>query len=217
MYIIQNFYGLEVMSKRNDYISDNLIHAREKLKSYHQSLDNSNSTPGNSVNDEIPDEPQKPPKIGPKAFEDYHKARRESIRRLSEFSMLLAAQREMMEQNSSESAKIQTMFEQLYHELNQLPDTLDELNNFPEKFDEYQRHNEQARLMLMRHSAAVKRLLENDPKAVANTISIVHEVASLSFWQLFRLGFSMLMPLILSLIAAALAIGAAIILTMGGI
>jgi len=212
------------MAKRDDYISDNLIHARERLKAYQQSLE-VNITPENSTEHEteeeqtraMPAEEPKFPPIGEKQFENYHNARRESLRKLNEFSILLEAKREIMANNCAEAAQLQNMFEQLSHELNELPNSLDELNNYPEKFEEYRQHNEQARLMLMRHSLAVKRLLENDPRAVANNISIVHEVASLTFYQLFRLGFGMFLPLIFSLIVAALAIGAAIIMTMGGI
>lgn len=210
------------MKKRNDYISDKLIYSGERLKSHQeQAVVHEAETPTDSAAP-VPaardEEFRKAPAvIERKPFEEYSRGRREQLLRLAEFSALLEAELADSRQTVSEAEKLQLLFDQFFQELNSLPDSLDEINREPEKFMEHNRKLEQVRLVIVRHAAAVRKLLSHGAAEKNGSSSMVHEIASLSFLQLLRLGLATGLPILFGIIAAALIVGATIIMTMGGV
>ncbi len=212
------------MKKRNDYISDKLIYSGDRLKSQmmaaEANLETANHPAPTVAEQAAPVPPPPPPKvlIERKQFEEYSRVRREQMLRLSEFSALLEAELSDSRQLVAEAEKLQILFDQFFQEINQLPETYDQVNEEPEKFNEFNRNLEQARLVIVRHAAAVRKLLAYETGGGKHhNSSIVHEVASLTFLQLIRVGIGTAFPLILAIILAALIIGGAIVLTMGGV
>ncbi len=208
------------MKKRNDYISDKLIHSGDRLKTYQDG----------APPEEQPQPDAPPPAPAPveiprpkstvdrKHFEDFNRNRRELLIRLSEYSALLEAELIDSRKIAGEAEKLQLVFDQFFQEISQFPESFKDISQEPDQFADYQRQLEKARLVIVRHTAAVRKLLSYDSehKRGGSNQSFIHELASLSFFQLFRLGFSFMMPIMLAIIVAAILVGTAILITMGG-
>lgn len=209
------------MKKRNDYISDKLIYSGERLKSrQEEALGNepeSSPEPEESAPHEAADFRQEVTLIDRKPFDEYSRMRKEQLLRLSEFSAVLEAELTEARQMVAEAEKLQLVFDQFFQELNELPDSLDDVNQAPDEFTGHTRRLEQVRLVIVRHAAAVRKLLSRDGERKSGGSSVVHEIASLSFLQLLRLGLGLALPVFFGIILAAVIIGGTIIMTMGGV
>ncbi len=208
------------MKKRNDYISDKLIYSGERLKSRQEEA-LGNEPESISEPESTPSEVVEPRKnvilIDKKSFDEYSRMRKEQLLRLSEFSAVLEAELTEARQMVKEAEKLQLVFDQFFQELNELPDCLEDVNQAPDEFTSHTRRLEQVRLVIVRHAAAVRKLLARDGENRGGGNSIVPEIASLSFLQLLRLGFGLMLPIFFGIILAAVLIGATIIMTMGGV
>jgi hypothetical protein len=213
------------MKRRNNYISDKLIYSGERLKSHQEQAIagelETRSVPAPAVSEYAAGpavSPEKPSfTVERKHFEEYARVRREQLLRLAEFSALLEAELTDCRQTVGEAEKLQLVFDQFFQELSELPESFNAVNQEPEKFTSHNRNLEQARLVIIRHAATVRKLLSQGASEKNGNTSVVHEIASLSFLQLLRLGLGLALPVFFGIILAALIIGTTIIMTMGGV
>ncbi len=155
-------------------------------------------------------------KLSKSRYQEFKRHRRDLMARYSETLVSFDEDIKYFRQCANEIDKLRIMLQENMEELEQLGEHEDSLATNSAALAEANRTVENYRLELIRQNARIQKLTARQ-SAAGNSGSgdIVHEIASLSFRQLFRLGIALTLPLIIAFLVGALIIALTILFSMG--
>lgn len=142
-----------------------------------------------------------------KRWDEFKAVKKDIVNRLSERIASLPKEIDEMEVHTQELKQAGEKFQKLLDEINTLDDSHWNRHNFTSELSTGIRKLENARIEFMMQASKTSAPKSNGSKireAAAPSVSIIHELNSLSFKQCFRIGFAFFMPLILGMLLAAL-------------
>jgi DNA repair exonuclease SbcCD ATPase subunit len=216
------------MSGRKDFISDGLVHVRDRLKTYADEQNKLKSHPSESaVETEAKSQPEPQQssngkqlkKALQKRSDEFAKSRRDLTARLTENLAALEEEARQYDLFASESEKLQDTIKKLLDELEEIAQNSCDLEEDSAKLGETCRKVEHIRLEFIRQQARFSKLTGESGKgsAAQQQSSLLPDLQSLSIGQWFKIGFSIFMPIIIAILLGSLLIVLAIIVSMGGV
>ncbi len=222
--------------KNKDYISDGLIHVRNRLKEYahpatsipdvaHKSENQDASLlqhpspattktgrkSGNS-NKELK-------KARMKRSEEYLRFHRDLAARITACRATLAEETRHYQKIVDESVKFQEAVDKMLIELEELRNFDENPADDPAKLGEIFRRAEHLRLEFIRRQAIFSQLTEKrgsgKQHTSGSTPSLLPEIGSLEFSQIFKLSLACGLPIIIAIIVGSVTIALAILISMG--
>jgi hypothetical protein len=202
------------LNQRSDYVSDGLIKVRDKITTLSpqqvEQMSNGHSDTKSVDNG----------KTMLKALKNRHaefvRHRRDLTARYSEAIVNFEEDAKRFKYYAEEIDKLQALLKENLAALEELGERESAFAENSTELGEANRTAENYRLELIRQNARIAKLIGAETGTVNNgSSSIIHELASLSFKQLFRLGAGFFMPVCIVVIFSALIVTLAILFSMG--
>jgi uncharacterized phage infection (PIP) family protein YhgE len=147
---------------------------------------------------------------------DFVRHRRDLIARYSEAIVNFEEDAMRFKHYAAELDKLQSMLTENFDALEELGEREATFADNSTELSEAHRTAENYRLELIRQNARIAKLIGSENSTVnSGSNNIIHEIASLSFRQLFKLGIGFSLPICLAIFLSALLITLAVIFSMG--
>lgn len=201
-------------NQRKDYISDGLIKVRDKITPLSPEPDNrptvANATRNHGGN-------KKMFKTLKTRHAEFMRQRRDLTARYSEAIVNFEEDAKRFKFYTTEIEKLQELLKKNLRELEGFGECEAALLENSLELGNASRTAENYRLELIRQNARMAKLIgaENGAGNNANMNSVIYEIASLSFSQLFKMGTGFFMPVCIAIIIGTLLVALAIIFSMG--
>jgi len=213
---------------RKDYISDGLIHIRDRLKTYEKGNDHDTSTlpqisdeqiarteRGEPVKSTEPD--RKFIRALRKRHDEYLKSRKDLHNKLVEMMAVLPEEQKKFKFYEEETAGLHELCRKMSDEINELAEKDGQSEDDSALLADACRKIENSRLEFIRQTARYKKLMphEGHSGGGSSKSSLLPDINSMTFLQIFRLGFVFSLPAAIAIFAGALIISAVIYFSMG--
>ncbi len=212
---------------RKDYISDGLIHIRDRLKTYEKGNEHDTSTLPQISDEQIartergePEKSTEPDRKFIRALrrrhDEYLKSRKDLHNKIIEAMAVLPEEQKKFKFYEEETAGMHELCRKMSEEINELAEKDEQSENDSAVLAEACRKIENARLEFIRQTARYKKIMphEGHPGGGSKS-SLLPDINSMTFLQIFRLGFVFSLPVAIALFLAALIISAVIYFSMG--
>ncbi len=211
---------------RKDYISDGLIHIRDRLKTYEKGNDHDTSTLPQISAEQIaqaergePTKSAEPDKknirVLRKRHDEYLKSRKDLHNKIIEAMAVLPEEQKKFKFYEDETAGLHELCRKMSIEISELAEK-DELSEGDAAvLADACRKIENARLEFIRQNARYKKIIPQQAHAGDSRSSLLPDINSMTFLQIFRLGFVFSLPVTIALLLATVIISAVIYLSMG--
>jgi hypothetical protein len=213
---------------RKDYISDGLIYIRDRLKTYEKGNDYDASTLPQISDEQIaqaekgePVKSTEPDRKFIRALKrrhgEYLKSRKDLHNKVIEAMAVLPEEQKKFKFYEEETAGLHELYRKMSAEINELAEKDELSENDSAVLADACRKIENARLEFIRQTARHKKLMPHEGHAGSGSSksSLLPDINSMTFLQLFRLGFVFSLPVAIALFLAALIISAVIYFSMG--
>lgn len=213
---------------RKDYISDGLIHIRDRLKTYEKGSEGDHSelpqiseeqiareTSGETVKPPEPD--KKLVRALKKRHEEYLKAKKDLHNKITEAMATLPEEQKKFKLYEEETAGLYELCRKMSEEINELTEKDEQNEEDSAALADACRKIENSRLEFIRQNARYNKLMPHQSHASGGggTKSMLPEINSMTFLQLFRLGFAFSLPVAVAIFIGAIIIGVVIFFAMG--
>jgi hypothetical protein len=212
---------------RKDYISDGLIHIRDRLKTYEKGNDHDTSTlpqisdeqiaqteRGETVKSTEPD--RKFIRALRKRHDEYLKSRKDLHNKIVETMAVLPEDQQKFKFYEEETAGLHELCRKMSVEINELAEKDEQSENDSALLADACRKIENSRLEFIRQTARYKKLMPHEGHSGGGSkSSLLPDINSMTFLQIFRLGFVFSLPLAISFFLAAMIVSAVIYFAMG--
>ncbi|MFA6104061.1 MAG: hypothetical protein WCV67_13650 [Victivallaceae bacterium] len=213
---------------RKDYISDGLIHIRDRLKTYEKGNDHDTSTlpqisdeqiaqteRGETVKSTEPD--RKFIRAMRKRHDEYLKSRKDLHNKIIETMAVLPEEQKKFKFYEEETAGLHELCQKMSVEINELAEKDGQSENDTALLADACRKIENSRLEFIRQTARYKKLMphEGHSGGGSSKSSLLPDINSMTFLQIFRLGFVFSLPAAIAIFLGALIISAVIYFSMG--
>ena len=212
---------------RKDYISDGLIHIRDRLKTYEKGNESDPSVlpqiseeqiaqevRGETVKSAEPD--KKFVRALKKRHDEYLKAKKDLHNKITEAMATLPEEQKKFKLYEEETANLHELCRKMSEEINELTEKDEQNEEDSTALADACRKIENSRLEFIRQNARYNKLMPHQSHASGGgTKSMLPEINSMTFLQLFRLGFAFSLPVAIAIFIGALIIGVVIFFAMG--
>ena len=216
------------MSSRKDYISDGLIHIRDRLKTYEKGNEHDTSTLPQISDEQIAQtergEPVKSTEPDKKIVsalrrrhDEYLKSRKDLHNKIVETMAVLPEEQKKFKFYEEETAAMHELCRKMSVEINELAEKDELSENDSALLGDACRKIENSRLEFIRQTARYKKIMPHEDHSGGGSAksSLLPDINSMTFLQIFRLGFVFSLPVAIALFLAALIISAVIYFSMG--
>lgn len=152
-----------------------------------------------------------------KRRDEFMKVRRDVMGRLTQAIAVIPDEIKSYELHIEESKSVENLFNKMLDELTALDDSNWDEDNYSSELGDAMKKVEDMRLEFIRRSAKLDKLKKGAEASAPQKVSgesFLIELTSLSFGQIFRLGFIFSLPLLLIIVIGALFVGASIFISM---
>ena len=211
---------------RKDYISDGLIHIRDRLKTYEKGNEHDASVlpqiseeqiaqevRGETVKSTEPD--KKFVRALQKRHEEYLKAKKDLHNKITEAMAALPEDQKKFKFYEEETANLYELCRKMSDEINELTEKDGQNEEDSAALADACRKIENSRLEFIRQNARYNKLMPHQSHASGGAKSMLPEINSMTFLQLFRLGFAFSLPVAVAIFIGAIIIGVVIFFAMG--
>ena len=212
---------------RKDYISDGLIHIRDRLKTYEKGNESDPSVlpqiseeqiaqevRGETVKSAEPD--KKFVRALKKRHEEYLKAKKDLHNKITEAMATLPEEQKKFKLYEEETANLHELCRKMSEEINELTEKDEQNEEDSTALADACRKIENSRLEFIRQNARYNKLMPHQSHASGGGAkSMLPEINSMTFLQLFRLGFAFSLPVAVAIFIGAIIIGVVIFFAMG--
>jgi len=213
---------------RKDYISDGLIHIRDRLKTYEKGNEHDTSTLPQISDEQIartergePEKSTEPDRKFIRALrrrhDEYLKSRKDLHNKIIEAMAVLPEEQKKFKFYEEETAGLHELCRKMSEEINELAEKDEQSENDSAVLAEACRKIENARLEFIRQTARYKKIMPHEGHSGGGNpkSSLLPDINSMTFLQLFRLGFAFGLPVAIALFLTALIISVVIYFSMG--
>ncbi len=212
---------------RKDYISDGLIHIRDRLKTYEKGNEHDASVlpqiseeqiaqevRGETVKSTEPD--KKFVRALKKRHEEYLKAKKDLHNKITEAMAALPEEQKKFKFYEEETANLYELCRKMSDEINELTEKDGQNEEDSAALADACRKIENSRLEFIRQNARYNKLMPHQSHASGGGAkNLLPEINSMTFLQLFRLGFAFSLPVATAIFLGAIIICVVIYFAMG--
>lgn len=215
---------------RKDYISDGLIHIRDRLKTYEKGNEHEASVlpqiseeqiaqevRGETVKSTEPD--RKFIRALKKRHEEYLKAKKDLHNKVTEAMAALPEEQKKFKFYEEETANLYELCRKMSDEINELTEKDGQSEEDSAALADACRKIENSRLEFIRQNARYNKLMPHQTHAGGGdgggAKNLLPEINSMTFLQLLRLGFAFSLPVAVAIFIGAIIISVVIFFAMG--